>query len=99
MAKTQTQTAPTKEFTQIEVVQNQLTEVRKKMQQAKLDHEANLKKAKELRDLLTKVEKTVMVSSYEILANDEAALMSRLNRLLADEKYEDAQRHVAFGAR
>jgi hypothetical protein len=99
MARTQTTNAPVKQPTQLEAVRLQLETIRTKMVEAKLKHEDNLKKARELRELLTRVEKQVMVSEYETLANEESIVMAHLNALEAAENNQTRSKMSAVGTR
>ena len=91
MAKATTQTI-FQPLTPIESAQKQLEAVRSKMQKAKIDHEANLARARELRELFSKAEKVTISSDYEDLANQEAVLSSKINQLQAQAEFEHAKR-------
>jgi predicted nucleic acid-binding Zn-ribbon protein len=99
MAKAQSQSAQAKPASQIDTLKTQLQDVRTRMADAKRQHENNLDRARELRDLLNKVEKAVLVSDYETLANEEAALMARLAHLEAEAEYEISKNHAPLGSK
>ena len=93
------QSAVVKQPTQLEFLESQYEALQVKMIEAKLQHEENLKKARELRELLSRTEKQVMVSEYEMLANEESALLTKINTLKAEENRLHRSKMSAVGTK